>query len=227
MSADPAADPAWQPWFESVWAEREDRVYRDLFGDLGGGVYAATAAHYQRLQQTPRHPGWLHHGVFACPPHGDRTLWTYVTSGLSNPWNLAAPMRDPSGFSGLGFELCLCTAQRADWAVPVLHHLMAWQLLVATGAVTGQPLAPGQRIPLGGPIDATPGGALTWALVEAPDHMAPSFELPSGRVDWLLLVGATEREVAFARSRDQRALLERLRAAGCWPCTQPQRDDVA
>src|SRR5262245_35209430 len=81
----------WQSWFERVWARREDEVYRGLFGDLGGGVHTATIVHFARLQQSPRHPGWLHHGVFGCPPHGGRDHWIYVTSGLSNPWNLDAP----------------------------------------------------------------------------------------------------------------------------------------
>ncbi len=223
MTAAPESDAAWQRWFESVWADREDRVYRKLFGDLGNGVFPATAAHYTRLKQSPRHPGWLHHAVIACPPHGDRAHWLYATSGLSNPWNLGAPGRDPSGCSGLGFELCLCTPAASDWAVAVLHHLMAWQLLVATGAVPGQPLGPGQRVPLGGSIDGQAGGALTWALVEYPEAFESTFELPSGKVEWLLLVGATETEVQFARSRDQKALVERLRDAGLWPRTDPRR----
>lgn len=216
-------DDAWQRWFESVWADREDRVYRETFGDLGGGVHPATMAHYERMRQSPRHPGWLHHGVFACPPGGTRTHWSYATSGLSNPWNLEQPGRDPSGHSGLGFELLLCSPARADWAVPVLHHLMAWQLLVATGAVTGQPLGPGQRVPLGGSVDGQPGGLLNWALVEPPSHVPAEFDLPSGKVEWLLLVGATEKEVAFARTTDQKVLVARLQEDGIWPLTDPSR----
>jgi hypothetical protein len=223
MSNAADSDDAWQKWFEGVWNDREERVYRNAFGDLGGGVFPATAAHFQRLKQTARHPGWLHHGVFACPPNGSRTHWCYVTSGLSNPWNLEAPMRDPSGHSGTGFELMLCTKERADWAVPVLHHLMAWQLLVATGAVSGQPLAPAQRVPLGGSVDGSKNGAITWALVEAPSHLEPTFELPSGKVEWLLLVGATEKEIEFARATDQKVLVARLQADGIWPLTDVAR----
>ena len=223
MSAAGSSEQAWQSWFESVWADREDRAYREQFRALGDGVFPATAAHYARLKQTPRHPGWLHHGVFACPPSGLREHHCYVTSGLSNPWNLDAPGRDPSGYSGLGFELMVCTKARADWAISVLHHLMAWQLLVATGAVQGQPLGPGQRIPLGGSIDGTKEGLLTWALCEAPTHCAPEFELPSGKVEWLLLVGATEKEVAFARSTDQKVLVARLQEDGVWPVTDGAR----
>jgi hypothetical protein len=220
------ADQGAQAWFDEVWALREDQVYRALFGDLGQGVHTATSAHYSRLKQSPRHPGWLHHGVFGCPPHGDRAHWVYATSGLSNPWNLTAPGRDPSGDSGLGFELCLCTPDRAPWAIDVLQHLMAWQLLVATGASQGQPLATGQRVPLGGPVDGTAACRLTWVLVEPPGWSPTSFELPSGKVDWLCLVGVSEPEVAFARAHDQPQLVGRLRADGCWPLTSPGRRDV-
>lgn len=214
---------AWQTWFESVWADREDRAYREQFVDLGRGVYPATMAHYERLKQAPRHPGWLHHGVFACPKTAARDHFCYVTSGLSNPWNLDAPGRDPSGFSGLGFELMICASQPSEWAIAVLHHLMAWQLLVATGAVKGQPLGPGQRIPLGGSIDGRKDGAMTWALCEAPTHGQPSFELPSGKVEWLLLVGAADKEVEFARATDQKMLVARLQGDGVWPLTDPAR----
>lgn len=112
-------------WFEQVWSDREDRVYRSLFGDLGQGIYTAGPGVYERFRKQP-HPGWLNHGVFACPPNDDRKTWLYVTSGLSNPWNLDTPQRDPSGFSGLGFELVIETPDAADWAVPLLHNLMAY-----------------------------------------------------------------------------------------------------
>ena len=36
-------DPAFAHWFEACWSDREDRVYRSLFGDLGAGVYPAGA----------------------------------------------------------------------------------------------------------------------------------------------------------------------------------------
>ncbi|MGE3172973.1 MAG: suppressor of fused domain protein [Planctomycetota bacterium] len=228
MTAVPPPDESLQQWFESVWADREERVYRELFTDLGGGIHPATAAHYARFKHDAPHPGFLHHGVFACPPHGDRSHWTYVTSGLSNPWNLQQPGRDPQGHSGTGFELVLCTKDRADWAVELLHHLMAWQLLIATGTIEGQPLGPDQRVPLGGPMDGTPGCPLTWVMVEAPEseHMPSSFELASGKVDWLLLVGITEAEVGFARMQSQPALLERLHAAELWPVTDPRRESI-
>ena len=126
------SDPAFAQWFEAVWSDREDRAFKELFGDLGEGVYTAGPSAYQRYGKKP-HPGWLNHGVFACPPNPTRDSWLYVTSGLSNPWNLDQPGQDPSGFSGLGFELAIETPQKASWAAPLLHNLMAYELLVAVG----------------------------------------------------------------------------------------------
>jgi hypothetical protein len=225
--ADPVApQDAWQKWFLSVWEDREDRVYRQQFGDLGSGVHPARAEHYARLKQAPRHPGWLHHGVFACPPHGARQNWVYATSGLSNPWNLSEPGRDPAGYSGVGFELLLWSRSQVDWAVQLLHHLMAWQLLVATAAVEGQPLGPGQRVPLGGSIDGTAESQMTWALCEKPGAIPAEFELPSGKVEWLQLTGVLDAEVQFARKGDQAQLVQRLEAQGVWPLTDPARSSV-
>ncbi len=215
-----------QAWFEAVWTEREDRHYRQRFGDLGQGVFPAGDTPYARMKRPPAHDGWRHHGVFACPPHGDRRHWTYVTSGLSNPWNLTATGRDPSGWSGLGFELCLHLPDRADTAVQVLHNLMAWQLLVSTGAVTGQPLDAGQRVPLGGSLDGTPGGPFSWVVVER-EGDGPAFDLPSGNVDLLMLVGVTEAEVAWARTRQHADLVAALRAQPGWPVTDAARPRVA
>lgn len=221
------SDSSWQSWFENVWAEREERVYRSLFGDLGEGVYTASAATYQRYGQEPANPGWLHHGVFACPPHGDRQHWLYVTSGLSNPWNLDAPGVDPSGFSGLGFELCLAVPEPAEWAAQLLHNLMAYELLVAVGRYPGAELFEyGNRIPLRGSITPALDSLIRWLLVETPRQFTPSFQLPSGRVDLFMLVGATEAEVEFARQASQDALVALLGEQGAAPVTDPTRASI-
>ncbi|MEO6596428.1 MAG: suppressor of fused domain protein [Planctomycetota bacterium] len=219
-------DPAFAKWFEAVWSDREDRVYRALFGDLGQGVYTAGSSVYDRFQKEP-HPGWLNHGVFACPPSDDRTSWLYVTSGLSNPWNLEQPRRDPSGFSGLGFELALETRDAADWAVPLLHNLMAYELLVAVGSYDGAELLEyGNRVPLNGSITPSFDSKIRWLLVEQPMHYAQAFDLESGRVDLFHLVGATDDEVELARSTDQDTLVALLRHKGVYPRTDAARQSV-
>jgi hypothetical protein len=220
------SDPQFSQWFEQLWCDREDRVYKALFGDLGPGVYAAGPQVYERFRKEP-HPGWCNHGVFACPPNDDRKTWLYVTSGLSNPWNLTTPQRDPSGFSGLGFELVLETPDAADWAVPLLHNLMAYELLVAVGSYQGAELFEyGNRIPLNASVTPSFPSKIRWLLVVQPQGFAPSFELQSGRVDLFQLVGATDAEVEFARQTSQDALVELLQKKGVFPATDAARESV-
>jgi len=214
-------------WFEAVWADREDRVYRSLFGDLGDGVFTAGEATFRRFQQGQPHPGWLNHAVFACPPHDERDTWIYVTSGLSNPWNLDQPGKDPNGFAGVGFELVIETGDQAEWAVPLLHNLMAYELLVAVGTYQDAELFEyGNRIPLNASITPDSESQIRWLLVEQPKHYPSAFELAAGRVDFFHLVGATDAEVQFARKSSQDNLLQVLKDKGVHPLTNPGRGSV-
>lgn len=219
-------DAAYSEWFEKLWADREDRVYRSLFGDLGPGIYSASPKIYERYGKEP-HPGWLTHGVFGCPPHDERDSWIYVTSGISNPWNLQQPGKDPSGFSGLGFEMVIETHQKSDWAVPLLHNLMAYELLVAVGTYPDAELFEyGNRVPLENSITPEFDSLIRWLLVEQPKHYASSFELASGRVDFFHFVGATDAEVELARADGQDKLVELLKQRGVHPFTDADRESV-
>lgn len=220
------SDEALSDWFEALWTDREDRVYRSLFGDLGPGVYTAREKVYERYGKDP-HPGWLNHGVFACPPHEERDSWIYVTSGLSNPWNLDKPGKDASGFAGLGFELVVESTNEADWAVPLLHNLMAYELLVAIGSYQDAELFEyGNRIPLNDSITPSFDSQIRWLLVDQPKHYPSSFDIAAGRVDFFQLVGATDSEVEVARNQDQDKLLELLKAKGVYPRTDADRPSV-
>ena len=160
-------------------------------------------------------------------PNPQRDSWLYVTSGLSNPWNLDAPGRDPSGFSGLGFELVVESSEPADWAVPLLHNLMAYELLVAVGTYADAELFEyGNRIPLQASITPQFDSLIRWLLVEPPRHYPSSFELPAGRVDLFHLVGATEAEVELARSSDQDRLVALLQQGGVYPRTDARRPSL-
>ncbi|MSR39211.1 MAG: suppressor of fused domain protein [Planctomycetes bacterium] len=215
--------PDLSAWFEAVWAQREDQVYRALFGNLGEGVIPASPATYERYQKKP-HPGWLHHAVFACPPDGERTHWLYITSGLSNPWNLEQPSRDVSGYAGLGFELAIATPTPQEFAPKLLHNLMAYELLVATGQYPGAELFEyGNRIPLRGSITPEFESKIRWLLVEQPKHYKSSFDLPPGRVDLFHLVGATDAEIELGNVQGQDPLVAMLQQHGAHPVTDAAR----
>lgn len=218
----------WQEWFEGVWTHREERIYRERFDDLGKGIWTTPAEVFTvQFGKEQFHPGWLHHGVFACPPSERRGSWLYVTSGLSNPWNLQEPGRDPSGMSGVGFELLLELPAEAPWAVRFLQSLMAYQLLVAVGQYPGAaPFEYGNRVPLQASLRPEPASALTWLLVLQPERMPASFELPSGRVDLYQLVGITESEARYVSEHGNEALLRLLREKTAFPVVDPDRVEV-
>jgi len=88
-------------------------------------------------------------------------------------------------------------------------------------------------------VNGNPACRTTWVLCEEPPF-APSFELAAGKVDWLLLVGATDAEVEYCRSVDrefetldgkgsagQDRLVRMLGEQGVWPLTDPARDSIA
>ena len=70
-------------------------------------------------------PRWLTHGVFKCPPNGNRKTWAYVTSGMSNPWEAEVPAE----YSGLGIEFLMETEDEETWAIEILQTLVAYNLL--------------------------------------------------------------------------------------------------
>ncbi len=218
-------------WFELQWERREEVVYRQCFGELGEGVYTPPADLYQNMFRHDPHPGWLNHGVFVSPPGDDRDSWLYATSGLSNPWNLEEESTDPTGFSGLGFELTFELPSMQPWAVALLHNLMAYQQLVAVGKYPGAELLEyGNRVPLQRslrPADSDEGPSdITCLLVTRPAAFAESFELRAGRVDFYQLFGITEAEREFAKKESGDALEDLLRRHTAYPVTDPDRKSV-
>ncbi len=76
---------AWRQWFERIWADREERIYRALFGDTGPGIYTIPTTVFASMGVADPDPRFLTHGVFECPPNDRRAhFWLYVTSGMSN-----------------------------------------------------------------------------------------------------------------------------------------------
>ncbi|WP_081606886.1 suppressor of fused domain protein [Asticcacaulis benevestitus] len=79
----------------------------------------------------------------------------------------------------------------------------------------------GARIPLGGAIDGISNGRLRNAFVVVPENLPKGFELPSGHVNLLTLVGITDKEFAAGRAEGGDVLAARLRSTSTFPVTVP------
>lgn len=186
---------------EDAWEEREEVVYPEVFGDTGPGIYPLSNDVFEQLDAQSVDPRWLTHGVFQSPPNDTRNTWVYVTSGMSNPWE----SDEPQDYSGFGVEFVLETEQASTWAINVLHTLMAYNLMLASGQM-GEPglLDYGDRIPFALSDDIA-------AMVIAPPFQLPeNIDIKSGRVDFLQIVGVTEAELTYAQETSSEALIEML-----------------
>ena len=184
-------------FLETCWEEREEKIYKDMFGFLGKGIYPLSVDIFNRMKADSVDPRWLNHGVFACPPFGKRKTWTYVTSGMSNPWEADAP----EDYSGMGVEFVMETDSEESWAIEVLQTLMAYNLMLAAGKMGNfPPLDYGHRVPL-----ALSESIRTMMFVK-PLNFPASFSLKSGSVDVLQVVGITFSELAFAKETSSEQL---------------------
>ena len=227
----PAAPDA-ESVFERIWEIRDDLVRR-VWGEFAE-VYVqratAEAGPYVYVSEIP---------PAAQVTPADR--WTYVTGGLALPWTADLTEVNPDDYtatvdavtptgqapepadelwSGYGFEIVLHTPQRAPWVVPLLHNLGQYVL------TSGDGFAPGHRIPLGGPIVRDSDSALQVLLFVPPADRAPRFRLPSGLGQWLVALGITADEWAYAQQDGSAALLRALRHAGLADLTDPTRASV-
>ncbi|MHC1672677.1 suppressor of fused domain protein [Stenotrophomonas maltophilia] len=207
---------------ERSWEYREETLYRRLFGDTGPGIYPLDMDLLRNVfKQEQIDPRWLHVGVNACPPHGDRRHWIYVSTGLSNPWE----GRHEDGDSGWSIELMLETQEEATWALTTLRWFTAYHLLLCHSRMPGNPLAPWDRLKLGGPVDHA--GSMLQAAVFVPSlHFPGPQQLPSGRFDFLQLLPLTLDEHAFGRAHGFEVLVAQLRTQGAAPVIDPQRVSI-
>ena len=186
---------------EDAWEERKEVVYPEVFGDTGPGIYPLSNDVFEQLDAQSVDPRWLTHGVFQSPPNDTRNTWVYVTSGMSNPWEFD----EPQEYSGFGVEFVLETELASTWAINVLHTLMAYNLMLASGQM-GEPglLDYGDHIPFALSDDIA-------AMVIAPPFQLPeNIDIKSGRVDSLQIVGVTEAELTYAQETSSEALIEML-----------------
>jgi hypothetical protein len=203
---------------ETAWEQREEVIYKSLFGDLGKGLYAMQEQMFTgQFGCEQIDPRWLEHGVFKCPPHGTRKTWLYVSTGLSNPWE----SEELQPFSGFGSELFIETEQEADWAVQVLRWLVAFNIMIVIGKYDQKRiLNVDDRIPMA--IEPN----ITELMVVTPDEYPSSFDLASGKVRLLQVVGITANEANYAQNTNSQELAKNLLSMRSNYTTDPDRADV-
>jgi hypothetical protein len=213
---------------EEVWRIREEEVYPKLFGGEQRGIFPLEAMLFsERFKCHEVNPMWLTCGVIEFSPSPQRPFWLYITSAHSNPWDREPHEFDPEGISGSGVEFMFASSQQGNWAVGFLQNMLAYDILVRMGHFGDrQPFASGHRIPLNSPINGKADSVLRNAFVSVSDILPSEFTLPSGQVDLLTFIGATDREIAFARESGTDALIERLKAEGYYPITDPTRPSL-
>ncbi|MCK8501377.1 MULTISPECIES: suppressor of fused domain protein [Myxococcus] len=224
----PETDEDFIQWYEDCWADRDEVEYPKMFGAIDEGVFtldqtdaiqAWMESEIAQVEGEPD-PNWGPMGVRVAKPSPDYPYWTYVTSGLSNPFTIA-PGEEiaPDAPSGIGYEMVIHTPEEAKWPVFRLLDMMAYNL------VCMRAFALNHRYPVEGTLDGGDSKLSGFVFVRdpsRPDH----FALESGKVQLLTLVGVTKNEMAFARSNGMDKLMEKLVAAGSGYITRPERDEV-
>ncbi|MCI0570051.1 MAG: suppressor of fused domain protein [Myxococcaceae bacterium] len=223
----PDTEASYAQWYEQAWADRDEGIYPQLFPTIRPDVF--TLDQTDSLQAWlesdiaevgEADPAWGAFGVRVSPPSEGIPVWTYVTSGLSNPFTVAPGGEySPEGPSGIGYELVIHTPEEARWPILRLLDMMAYNLVCLRA------FAPGGRFQVEGTLDG--GDSKLTGFVFLPSPLAPEgFQLPSGRVQLLTAVGVTRNEMAFARSNGVDKLLDKLDTQGTGIATVPERDEV-
>lgn len=214
---------------EKIWKMREEVIYPTLFGPVSRGIFPLSQGLFaERFGQSDIDPRWLFHGVFEFAPTADRSSWLYVTSGYSNPWDQEPSAYDPGGESGAGVEFTFAVSEQGDWAIQTLQNILAFDLLLGAGRFSGAGrLSLHDRIPLSAPVNGDPNCQVRNLMLVEREDGAQEFSLPSGAVILMGFTGMTDAELAFAKAYGSPALIERLRAAGYHPVTNPHRVSLA
>jgi hypothetical protein len=217
-----------EDFLKRVWAQREEHIYPELFGELGAGIFTLHEDPFENVFQKSPDPRWLFTGVFESPPSSKHDDWIYVSSGLSNPWEQEAHSKSTDNFSWLGVEFLFRVKQQGNWAIKLVQRIAAFEILLAHDRYEGRErLGFGDRVPIGGSI--IPGGesVITHLLIAPPASPSPeSFHLDSGRVEFVQLVGISEREAAFGRENGIESLTELLSEKGAYVTTDPHRKSI-
>lgn len=224
----PETEADFLQWYEDCWADRDEVEYPKLFGAISEEVYtleqsgALEAWLESDLAEVKElDPNWGGVGVRVAPPSPEYPYWTYVTSGLSNPFTVTPGQEiAPDAKSGIGYEMVIHTTEEAKWPVLRLLDMIAYNLVCLRA------FGMGHRYPVEGSLDGSAECKLN-GFVFVKDPSRPShFQLESGRVELLTLVGVTKNEMAFSRSNGMDRLMAKLVAAGTGYITHPERKQV-
>jgi Suppressor of fused protein (SUFU) len=213
---------------EEVWRIREEEIYPALFGSKRRGIFALDASLFKKkFRQSSVDPTWTQHGVFEFAPTAGRNSWLYVTSGLSNPWEVSPKDYETSVESGAGVELTFATSEPGDWAITALQSLLAYDILQYAGRFPKiQPLGLDHRVPCGGPLNGKRDCVIRYLVMTEPEGIPDSFVLPSGKVLFGGVTGLSEAEFAEAKATSSQQIVDRLRAAGFHPVNDPKRPSL-
>jgi hypothetical protein len=214
---------------EEVWVYREETLYPELFGKARRGIFPLDFELFsETFAQEEVDPRWLHLGILEYGPTPGRSSWLYVSSGGSTPWETEPDKYDVDDYSWLGVEFVIETPSQADWPIRVLQRLLAYQVLLTHGRFGDySPLDYGHRLPVGGTVDGSTGSKLTVLAIAKPTHYPSSVQLPSGKFDFLHVVGITEQERDFAKATSTAELIAKLSANEAYPITDPARPGIS
>ena len=152
-------------------------------------------------------------GISAYP---EGPTWHLVTYGLTELWAKESP--DPE-WSGWGYEFTLrvpdLDGSPPSWAYKLLHAVAG---VTQQGTVFG----PGHRLAAGGPLTGSEDTLLS-AVAFTLDPDLATITTPNGRVDFLMLVGVTPKEVEEMKASSTLDVLDRLRQENPRLVTDPRR----
>lgn len=130
----------------------------------------------------------------------------------------------PRGESGAGVEFIFAVSEQGDWAIQILQHMLAFDLLLGAGRFVGADrFSLHDRIPLRAPLTGHADCQLRNLILVERENGPQEFSLPSGEVILVGFTGMTDAELAFAKAHGSPALIEKLRDAGYHPVTNPNR----
>jgi hypothetical protein len=215
--------------FEAVWAYREETIYPSRFGNVGKEIFTLQPDIFlTRFNQETFDPRWTYYGVLECQPTERRDSWLYVSSGMSNPWEVDPSEYSEDQISGLGLEFVLEAPVRSPWAIEVLHQMIAFNILLSCGRFGDKPMLDvGDRVPLKNSITRDFESALRNLVVTAPDHFQPAFTLASGTCRFLHFIGITDDELRYAKEHGSDTLVHSLKQQGVYPLSDPRRPSIS